>query len=221
MPAYKSKILVEYKNANSITDVTDKVFSNITSYEVVCRHRETNPSYTFIPNYCTPLSNGVITTFNFEQDENIYVPKGISVGVTPGEIATNGSKLTNSGDGYLYLYTNGDTMSINLGGEAAITYASMRSIDDTTQKAMMVIADSVWYYPDVNKFNTSAPLKVFNTRNVGYCNKCLMQRFAYRGYVSDNIFYMDGGSQIPGYGIYTIGKDKFVKINSTNLFMRY
>ena len=225
MAMQKKNILVDCVSTDSLSNVMDDLFANINSYDVVRRYQSTHPSYSFLPRYCVPMTNGIMTTFDFDAPEsgNIYVPKGISIGATFGKTLETGSKLMRDDieDGNLYLFTNGNTMSINMCGEAAVTYASMRSIDDPSELAMMVICDNIWYYPDINRYNTTAPQKAYNTRNVGYCDSFLMQRFVYRGYIADNIFYMDGGKVSPGYGTYTIGKEKFVKINSTNLYMRH
>ena len=133
----------------------------------------------------------------------------------------NGSKLTDNRDNYIYKYNTDSSVSINIGNSGAVTYASMRSIDNLDERSMMIIYDDIWYCPDSYKYNTTDPITNYGARSIGHSQTYYMQRFSYRGYVADDIYYLDGGESIVGYGVYTINGERFVKINKNNLFMKY
>lgn len=173
------------------------------------------------PDY-TDHSPGIITTIATESDATgNKIPSKLIASTSTTSTYKNGSVLDGLVDTHIYKYNTESSVSINVGNAGAVTYASMRSIDNLNDRSMMIIYDNIWYCPDSYTYNTTDPITNYGARNIGYSPVYYMQRFAYRGYVADDIYYLDGGESIVGYGVYTIGGERFVKINKNNLFMKY
>lgn len=173
------------------------------------------------PDY-TDHSPGIVSTIHTQKDSDGYqVPIELIAHTTTSTMYNHGSKLDNLVDMYIYKYYTPSSVSINVGNAGAVTYASMRSIDNLDERSMMLIYDDIWYCPDSYKYNTVDPITNYGARNIGHSQTYYMQRFAYRGYIADDIYYLDGGESIVGYGVYTInGEGTFIKINKNNLFIK-
>lgn len=176
-----------------------------------------------ISHYMTTMGFTMAFTRSTINDNYTFSPIGIALS-TAGSSAVyspnDGGEVTTS-DNTIKICQVDDTLTINVGGGAVLTIASMYKLDNPKTKTFMLISNNLWYYPDEAVQERSGATQVWDARNIGYCERYYMQRFIFRGYVADHIYYVDGGPELIGHGTYMLGKDKIMKINDTNLFIKY
>lgn len=143
------------------------------------------------------------------------------------------TKLTYSGNSSIYSnframkYSTDNIKFLSLGNPSeSITLSThvFKSIDDPTNtKTVLIVTDCdgyVSFYDSYTPYPWYVENVYHNGNNVGLTSSINAYKLAIKGYYCDNLYYFDGGYNIPGEGVSTIGGIKFLKLGDSNLFIK-
>lgn len=168
----------------------------------------------FAGNYEQRLTIGLLKDFNYGYGITTY-------------------NLNNTIKDYrIYRYCGSDVIFLAFGNILdKIAIFKMKHIDDPTNvKYVMFNTDresgASWTYECLydSKLNSYAyrydSRQVHDNDNTGYTDSIYAYKYIYDGYYNDHLYYFDGGNKLPGSGVVRLGKDRFLKLGCTSLFIK-
>lgn len=164
--------------------------------------------------YQQRVTMNVIKNFNYGYDVTTYNLKN------------------NIKDYRIYRYCGSDVIFLAFGNILdKIAIVKMKHMDDPTNvKYVMFNTDresgSSYKYECLynSKLNSYAykysNQDVHDNDNTGYTDSIYAYKYIYDGYYNDHLYFFDGGNALPGSGVVRLGKDRFLKLGCTNLFIK-
>ena len=137
------------------------------------------------------------------------------------------NKYAYSSDFRAMTYETDTTKYMSLGESGrsiSISTHVFKSIDDPEiTKTVIIVTDVdgyVSFYDSLSPYPWHVENTYHNGENVGKSNSINAYKYSANGYYCDDIYYFDGGYDMPGEGVITMAKFKFLRLGYSNLFIK-
>lgn len=107
----------------------------------------------------------------------------------------------------------------------SISKVTLRHIDDSTKtKCVLIVTDSSGmvsiHDTSTKAYSWKAYSSTFQNPNTGKSTAINAYKYIMQGWYCDELYYFDGGMNIPADGISKMGDNKFLKLGNSNFFIK-